>query len=86
MKPVHQCNCNHVQDTWDDDFLNLLAVASTALQIYNIRQGEESDRQGNYTIELIEKLFKRMDRLEVELRKIERLLERSVYNDRKNEW
>lgn len=60
---------------FDEDYIALLNIANTALQVYNIQQSNSQTYQNNQICE-------RLSKIESKLDKLEKLLERSTYHDR----
>lgn len=69
-------------ELFDADYIALLALISVALQIYSLNQNEKDEKRDTSLYKMVNDLCEDIGIIESKLDKIERLLERSVYNGR----
>lgn len=75
---MHNCNCE--SQRINDDYLAMLNILCAALQIYSIDQTDKQGRDIDFSLNATDKILEKMEKLEGKLKKIERMIERSVYN------
>ncbi len=67
---------------FDDDYIALIGILSTVLQVYNIEQSDRQAKDNVYLLEIGDKLLEKFEKLEGKIKRLERMMERSAYNGR----
>lgn len=67
---------------FDDDYIAMLSILSTVLQVYNIDQAEKQSKDNVYLLEIGDKLLEKFEKLEGKIKRLERMMERSAFNGR----
>ncbi len=69
-------------ELFDVNYIAMLTILSAVLEVYGINQNEQQSKDNYFILKYLDKSEEKLDKIEARMKKLERILERSVYNDR----
>lgn len=69
-------------ELFDVNYIAMLTILSVVLEVYGLNQNEQQSKDNYFILKYLDKAEEKLDKIESRMKKLERILERSVYNDR----